>query len=140
MAGLDIVVVIWSLVSKNYLVADIIAHFKKLESLQICFKSPAMDPHSRRSQFNHRAPKAGPVSRNIESPQTVLTSKMPQKKSRATATSTNLLIRRPIATNSRVKQAENFKRDMYLSVVSNALQQKINVRPPSSLNVLADDQ
>ncbi|KIM46443.1 hypothetical protein M413DRAFT_441534 [Hebeloma cylindrosporum] len=88
-----------------------------------------MDPHSRRSQFSHRAPKAGPVSRNIEPPQTTLkseTSKMPSKKSKATAASTNLLIRRPIATNSRVKQVETFKRDMYLSVVSNALQQKAN--------------
>lgn len=91
-----------------------------------------MDPHSRRSQFNHRAPKAGPVSRNIEPPQSTTkseTSKMPPKKSKAAATSTNLLIRRPIATNSRVKQVETFKRDMYLSVVSNALQQKANVRP-----------
>jgi RNA polymerase I-specific transcription initiation factor RRN3 len=92
-----------------------------------------MDPHSRRSQFNHRAPKAGPISRNIEPSQASQkpeTSKMPPKKSHATASSsTNLLIRRPIATNSRVKQVETFKRDMYLSVVSNALQQKTNVRP-----------
>jgi len=89
-----------------------------------------MDPHSRRSQFNHRAPKVGPISRNIEPSQATQkpeTSKMPPKKSNAPAP--NFLIRRPIATNSRVKQIETFKRDMYLSVVSNALQQKANVRP-----------
>ncbi|KNZ77234.1 RNA polymerase I-specific transcription initiation factor rrn3 [Termitomyces sp. J132] len=34
------------------------------------------------------------------------------------------LVRRPIATNSRVKQDEKYKKDMYLSFVNNALQQK----------------
>ncbi|KAF8914242.1 RNA polymerase I-specific transcription initiation factor RRN3 [Gymnopilus junonius] len=88
-----------------------------------------MDPHSRRSQFNQRAPKAGPLSRNIELlPHKSEPPKMPSKKPSASTTSasTNLLIRRPIATNSRVKQDEMFKRDMYLSFVTNALQQKTN--------------
>ncbi|KAF8969326.1 RNA polymerase I-specific transcription initiation factor RRN3 [Flammula alnicola] len=92
-----------------------------------------MDPHSRRSQFNHRAPKAGPVSRTVEPISTPKAepSKMPPRKTSSSAkasstASANLLIRRPIATNSRVKQDEIFKRDMYLSFVTNALQQKTN--------------
>ena len=78
-----------------------------------------MDPHSRLSQFNHRVRKAGPQSRreSIQPPKDSF--KMPSQKA---------VIRRPIATNSRVKQDELFKRDMYLSFVSNALQQKTNVR------------
>lgn len=85
-----------------------------------------MDPHSRLSQFNHRVTKAGPQSRNIELiPPTKDSFKMPSQKP---STSTKAVIRRPIVTNSRVKQDEVFRRDMYLSFVSNALQQKINVR------------
>ncbi|KAG6854356.1 hypothetical protein C0991_007861 [Blastosporella zonata] len=38
----------------------------------------------------------------------------------------SLLVRRPIATNSRVKQDEKYRKDMYLSFVNNALQQKAN--------------
>ena len=74
-----------------------------------------MDPHSRLSQFNHRVTKAGPQSRNSD------LLKMPSR------ISTKAVIRRPIATNSRVKQDEILRRDMHLSFVSNALQQKINV-------------
>ena len=48
--------------------------------------------------------------------------------SRKPSIATKAVIRRPLATNSRVKQDEIFKRDMYLSFVSNALQQKTNVR------------
>ncbi|CAA7260112.1 unnamed protein product [Cyclocybe aegerita] len=88
-----------------------------------------MDPHSRRSQFNHRAPKVGPPSRNIETPPPKHSEqpKMPPKKSRSSTPTTataSFLVRRPIATNSRVKQDEVFKRDMYLSFVTNALEQK----------------
>ncbi|KAF8806334.1 RNA polymerase I-specific transcription initiation factor RRN3, partial [Phlegmacium glaucopus] len=83
-----------------------------------------MDPHSRLSQFNHRVTKAGPQSRNIELiPSPKDSFKMPSRKS---STSTKADIHRPIATNSRVKQDEMFKRDMYLSFVSNSLQQKTN--------------
>ncbi|EKM79897.1 hypothetical protein AGABI1DRAFT_119954 [Agaricus bisporus var. burnettii JB137-S8] len=57
-----------------------------------------MDPHSRFNQFN----KSGSGS-----PST-------------------LLVRRPIATNSRIKQNENYRKDMYLAFVNNALQQKLN--------------
>ncbi|KAJ7632092.1 RNA polymerase I-specific transcription initiation factor RRN3 [Mycena rosella] len=67
-----------------------------------------MDPHSTLSQFNQRrAPKAGPIS---------------QKSSPSTAA----LIRRPIATNSRVKQDEKYRKDMHLAFVNNALLQKAN--------------
>lgn len=92
-----------------------------------------MDPHSTHSRFNHRAPKSGPMSRNQESllaqkPEPV---RLPPRKASSKASkeaSANLFLRRPIATNSRVKQDELFKRDMYLSFVSNALQQKTTVR------------
>ncbi|KAF9480690.1 RNA polymerase I-specific transcription initiation factor RRN3 [Pholiota conissans] len=89
-----------------------------------------MDPHSTRSQFNHRTPKAGPILRTMDSvsSQKSEPSKLPPKSSAkaSKAASTNLLVRRPIATNSRVKQDEMVKRDMYLSFVTNALQQKAN--------------
>ncbi|KAJ3511569.1 hypothetical protein NLJ89_g4025 [Agrocybe chaxingu] len=97
--------------------------------MHISDKYKVMDPHSRRSQFNHRAPKVGPPSRNIETPPSKHPEqpKMPPKKSRSSTPTTataSFLVRRPIATNSRVKQDEIFKRDMYLSFVTNALQQK----------------
>ncbi|KXN92333.1 RNA polymerase I-specific transcription initiation factor RRN3 [Leucoagaricus sp. SymC.cos] len=47
------------------------------------------------------------------------------KLSGSTPTSTPL-VRRPIATNSRIKQNENYRKDMYLAFVNNALQQKMN--------------
>jgi hypothetical protein len=37
-------------------------------------------------------------------------------------------LRRPIATNSRIKKNERFSKDMYLAFVNNALQQKFLVR------------
>lgn len=40
--------------------------------------------------------------------------------------SASLLIQRPIATNSRIKQDEKYRKDMYLAFVNNALQQKSN--------------
>jgi hypothetical protein len=96
-----------------------------------------MDPHSNFSQFNHRVTKAGPQSRNIESiPPPKDPFKMPSRKP---SVSTNAVIRRPVATNSRVKQDEIFKRDMYLSFVSNALQQKTNVRLFSRYSATARD-
>lgn len=38
------------------------------------------------------------------------------------------LEQRPIATNSRVKKGEQFKRDMFIAFVNRALQEKLNVR------------
>lgn len=90
-----------------------------------------MDPHSTHSRFNAKVLKAGPVSRIMEplpTSKSAESSKMPHKKQTSTTPSTTV-IRRPIASNSRIKKDEIFKRDMYLSFVSNALHQKMNVRP-----------
>lgn len=38
------------------------------------------------------------------------------------------LEQRPIATNSRVRQGEQFKRDMFIAFINRALQEKLNVR------------
>ena len=38
------------------------------------------------------------------------------------------LAQRPIATNSRVRQGERFKRDMFIAFIQKALQEKLNVR------------
>ena len=38
------------------------------------------------------------------------------------------LAQRPIATNSRVRQGEQFKRDMFVAFINKALQEKLNVR------------
>lgn len=87
-----------------------------------------MDPHSTHSQFNRRAPKVGPPSRSQSEKSLIQDNpKMPPKKRARTDPTSPLLLRRPIATNSRVKQDEMLKRDMYLSFVKNALQQKLNV-------------
>ncbi|EAU84392.1 ribosomal DNA transcription factor Rrn3 [Coprinopsis cinerea okayama7 len=48
----------------------------------------------------------------------------PAQKSKASSQNAALLIRRPIATNSRIKQGENLRRDMYLAFVNNALQEQ----------------
>jgi RNA polymerase I-specific transcription initiation factor RRN3 len=86
-----------------------------------------MDPHSTHSQFNRRGPKAGPLSRpTSEKNSTQDTVKMLPKKGEKTD-DTDLFIRRPIATNSRVKQDEMIRRNMYLSFVTNAFQLKSNV-------------
>jgi RNA polymerase I-specific transcription initiation factor RRN3 len=73
-------------------------------------------PHSKFSQFNHRVTKAGPQSRNIESiPPSLSPNDSFKMPSRKPSIFTKAVIRRPLATNSRVKQDEIFKRDMYLS-------------------------
>ncbi len=51
---------------------------------------------------------------------------LPKTKAKTDGTP-SLLIRRPIATNSRIRQDEMFKKDMYLSYVTNALQLKLTV-------------
>ncbi|KAJ7682435.1 RNA polymerase I-specific transcription initiation factor RRN3 [Mycena polygramma] len=83
-----------------------------------------MDPHSTLSQFNQRRPKAGPTHKymDIPQPRPALESfgKRPSKASPSPA----VLIRRPIATNSRVKQDEKYRKDMHLAFVNNALLQK----------------
>ena len=86
-----------------------------------------MDPHSRLSQFNHRPPKAGPLTQNS------WTSPMDRKKQAGPQkqhfdASTLLLAARPIVTNSRVKKTQRLYRDMHLAFVNCALERKSQVR------------
>ncbi|KAK7695390.1 hypothetical protein QCA50_000026 [Cerrena zonata] len=87
-----------------------------------------MDPHSRFSQFNTRHPKAGPDQRRLETPMKTLETLDNFKKKtgsfRKSTSSPTLLSTRPIVTNSRVKQDEQFRKDMHLAFITNALQQK----------------
>ncbi|KAG6830153.1 hypothetical protein H0H87_008996 [Tephrocybe sp. NHM501043] len=88
-----------------------------------------MDPHSRHSQFNQRAPKSGPKALNIRFIDPMAQIKPPVNKRPTGPQKTDLLsslVRRPIATNSRVKQDEKYRKDMYLSFINNAFQQKAN--------------
>ncbi|EGO01992.1 hypothetical protein SERLA73DRAFT_159088 [Serpula lacrymans var. lacrymans S7.3] len=92
-----------------------------------------MDPHSRLSQFNHRTPKSGPVSsvNRFMDPQPKVTLEKFTKRSSSKpspANTSSLFTQRPIATNSRVKQDEKYKKDLYLAFVNDALQQKLNGR------------
>ncbi|KAI6116530.1 RNA polymerase I-specific transcription initiation factor RRN3 [Pisolithus croceorrhizus] len=95
-----------------------------------------MDPHSTHSQFNQRAPKSGPYMPSMRymdsNPKISLenyakrpSSKSPRPDSRAVDT-ISLLTQRPIATNSRVKQDEQFKKDMYIAFINKALQGKLD--------------
>ena len=116
-----------------------------------------MDPHSRFSQFNSRQTKAGPKpspTRSME--QSLKTTnpletykKHPATQRRESSPSVHSLAVRPIATNSRIKQGacpsaqvvcrshqpaspfpdEQYRKDMYLVFISNALQQKSKASP-----------
>ncbi|KAH9833704.1 RNA polymerase I-specific transcription initiation factor RRN3 [Rhodofomes roseus] len=95
-----------------------------------------MEPHSRLSQFNVRQPKAGPAFSNLrymesqQKPTDPLENfkKRPDGPSRrsSSSSSSSLYVSRPIATNSRVKQGEQYRQRGYLVFVNNALQQKKN--------------
>ncbi|OJA07665.1 hypothetical protein AZE42_09570 [Rhizopogon vesiculosus] len=89
-----------------------------------------MDPHSRHSQFNQRAPKSGPFSPTVrfEQPQKITLDKYTKASSSSSPMTSHSLLftSRPIATNSRVKQDEQFKKDMFLAFVNNALLEKLN--------------
>ena len=86
-----------------------------------------MDPHSRLSQFNHRPPKAGPLTQNIRTLPMDKKKQVGPHKQQFDAT-TLLLIARPIATNSRVKKTQRLHRDMHLAFINNALERKSHVR------------
>ncbi|KAF7332358.1 RNA polymerase I-specific transcription initiation factor RRN3 [Mycena kentingensis (nom. inval.)] len=90
-----------------------------------------MDPHSTRAQFNTRLPKAGPAAHKyMDTPQK---DKLPLPKSSRKASSpapSDGFIRRPIATNSRIT-GDNFRKDMHLAFVTNALAQKAKGSPES---------
>lgn len=89
-----------------------------------------MDPHSTRSQFkNKRTPTTGPKPSvrfimDAHSAKSPLPRKTPMP---SNSTDALTLSTRPIATNSRVKQDEKFKKDMHLAYVNNSLLQKNNV-------------
>ncbi|KIK96058.1 hypothetical protein PAXRUDRAFT_139331 [Paxillus rubicundulus Ve08.2h10] len=92
-----------------------------------------MDPHSRLSQFNQRTPKSGPyapTTRFMEQQPKITIEKYakhpPPAKSSEHADGLFLLAQRPIATNSRVRQGEQFKKDMFIAFVNKALQEKLN--------------
>lgn len=95
-----------------------------------------MDPHSTHSQFNQRAPKSGPfthTTRFIEQPSKIAIEKYakpPPSAKSADHDADHLLslAQRPIATNSRVRQGEQFKRDMFIAFINKALREKLNVR------------
>ncbi|KAF8735458.1 hypothetical protein AX14_002038 [Amanita brunnescens Koide BX004] len=78
-----------------------------------------MDPHSTKSQFNQRLPKAGPVARSQDS---VAMQKRAAKRVKLPSPSPT---ERPIATNSRIKQDEQYRKDMYLAFINDALQKKL---------------
>jgi RNA polymerase I-specific transcription initiation factor RRN3 len=80
-----------------------------------------MDPHSTKSQFNQRLPKAGPVARSQDS---VAMQKRAAKRVKLPSPSPT---ERPIATNSRIKQDEQYRKDMYLAFINDALQKKLAV-------------
>ncbi|KAH9055594.1 RNA polymerase I-specific transcription initiation factor RRN3 [Lactarius vividus] len=96
-----------------------------------------MDPHSRLAQFNQRSPKAL-NSRQMDvlfHPKSPILDRF-AKRSDASGSSSSGKGRkrsssvlldgssRPIATNSRIKKDERFRKDMHLAFVHNALQQK----------------
>ncbi|KAG2135732.1 RNA polymerase I-specific transcription initiation factor RRN3 [Suillus bovinus] len=87
-----------------------------------------MDPHSRLSQFNQRTPKTGPFSPSVrfESTQKVTLDKYTKAHSSSMPSDSPLFTSRPIATNSRVKQDEQFKKDMFLAYVNKAIREKLN--------------
>jgi RNA polymerase I-specific transcription initiation factor RRN3 len=90
-----------------------------------------MDPHSRLSQFNQRNPKTGPLPPNNRFMEPLIKAslgKSPRNSQKSPSSPAPWLASRPIATNSRVKQDEKYKKDMYLAFADNALQQKANVR------------
>ncbi|KAF8351692.1 RNA polymerase I-specific transcription initiation factor RRN3 [Amanita rubescens] len=79
-----------------------------------------MDPHSTLSQFNQRLPKAGPVAHSQSSMVQMRAAKRVKLQSPSPPTE------RPIATNSRIKQDQKYRKDMYLAFVNDALQKKLS--------------
>lgn len=81
-----------------------------------------MDVHSRvASQFNQRTPKLGPLPIDLRIKQSRKAPDTPK---------------RPIATNWRVKQDEQLRRDMHLAFVDNALSQKAKVESTFFIEII----
>ncbi|KAF9226904.1 RNA polymerase I-specific transcription initiation factor RRN3 [Gyrodon lividus] len=93
-----------------------------------------MDPHSRLSQFNQRTPKSGPytpTARFMEQQPKMTIEKYAKPPPSAKSPSRDAggilaLTQRPIVTNSRVRQDEQFKKDMFIAFINKALQEKLN--------------
>ncbi|THH11903.1 hypothetical protein EW145_g323 [Phellinidium pouzarii] len=95
-----------------------------------------MDPHSRLSQFNQRPPKSGPQLQYIRQMEPKTTAVFEQFRKSSSASSlfspsssgstkgSKEPPARPIASNSRVRRDEKYRRDMYLAFIDNALTQK----------------
>ncbi|CDO73785.1 hypothetical protein BN946_scf185015.g113 [Trametes cinnabarina] len=96
-----------------------------------------MDPHSRFSHFNARQTKAGPIASSSRFMESQLKSSIsldgfaskrgptsPSTPKKSSSVPSSLYIDRPIVTNSRIKQDEQYRKDMHLAFVNNALQQK----------------
>ncbi|KAH9943218.1 RNA polymerase I-specific transcription initiation factor RRN3 [Epithele typhae] len=98
-----------------------------------------MDPHSRFSHFNSRQTRTAPgpsSSRymdprpkpriNLEDLPPKASSKFPAspKTSSSITSPSALYAERPVATNSRIKQDEQYRKDIHLAFVNNALQLK----------------
>jgi len=130
-----------SIYSENYIHKHCLHNnIRKLEAIPSLTLTTEMDPHSRLNQYNQRPPKSGPppaprfptnmlLKPSLENFPSTLSPTKPKPGSEAST----FLVRRPIATNSRIKQNENYRKDMYLAFVNNALQQKLTVRAPSLL-------
>ncbi len=89
-----------------------------------------MDPHSTLSQFNQRLPKAGPVAHSQNSMVQMRAAKRVKLQSPLPTPSPT---DRPIATNSRIKQDQKYRKDMYLAFVNDALQKKLSVSQGGAL-------
>ncbi|KIK67716.1 hypothetical protein GYMLUDRAFT_36459 [Collybiopsis luxurians FD-317 M1] len=97
-----------------------------------------MDVHSRFSHFdNKRNPKAGPQS-IAQKPRFMDSQLKPNldnfssaKQQRKSSNSESIPVPRPFVTNSRVKQEEKTRKNMYLAFVNNALQEKISGKTES---------
>ncbi|KAF8521855.1 RNA polymerase I-specific transcription initiation factor RRN3 [Gautieria morchelliformis] len=82
--------------------------------------------HSNSSPFNQRQPKAGPSTIPLRHHQDSTQKSMenPNLKRSTAASKDGIATQRPVISNSRVKQDEKYRKDMYLVFVNNALLQK----------------
>lgn len=83
--------------------------------------------HSNTSPFNQRQPKAGPSVVALRYHQDSTSKSVTELPKRTPSFKDSMASPRPIITNSRIKQDENYRKDMYLAFVNNALLQKSKV-------------
>ena len=118
-----------------------------------------MDPHSRHSQFNTQVgrPKTGPELQTVRGvkmePKTVAVFDQFRKSDSAGSFASSSSSKssssyekkdrdgkeRPIASNSRVRKDEKYRRNMYLAFVDNALVQKARVSTLFAITQQADN-